>query len=236
NQRTGGAYIREAQRLGLTDLEDPTNTGFIPGYDQQIPGLHPKKKHFHGVRAARWALNQVYGMRVGWETAELVSAERNGEQMVLTFDKPVAPDDKGPIEGFAIAGEDRIFYKAYAESLVTKDQGIWGNKYDRTKLFVWSLLVKQPVAVRYAWATSPMGNLKVNGLPWQPLHSFRTDTWDLPEPDDPSQPGVSRAQSRQLEQDSIKYCEHRRMEEAKRAVEILRQLEMLGKKDPGTGQ
>ncbi|MEA3368064.1 MAG: sialate O-acetylesterase, partial [Planctomycetota bacterium] len=57
NHRTKGSFIRESQRLGLTDLEDPTNTGFIPGYDQQIPGLHPKKKHFHGVRAARWALN-----------------------------------------------------------------------------------------------------------------------------------------------------------------------------------
>ncbi len=234
NHRTGGAFIREAQRLGLADLEDPEHTGFIPGYDQQVPGLHPKKKHFHGVRAARWALSEVYGMRIEWETAVLVSAERDSDQMVLTFDRPVAPDDQGPIEGFAIAGEDGIFYRAYAESLVTKDQGIWGNKYDRTRLFVWSPMVEEPVAVRYAWATSPMGNLKVGGKPWQPLHSFRTDTWDLPEPDDPSQPGMSRQQSRQMEQDSIKDCEHRRMEEAKRAVEILARLKTLGREPPRT--
>ncbi len=231
NHRTGGAFIREAQRLGLTDLNDPTNTGFIPGYDQQIPGLHPKKKHFHGVRAARWALKEIYGLRVIRETAELVSCERNGEQMVLTFDKPVAPDDAGPIEGFAVAGEDGIFYKAYAESLITKDQGIWGNKYDRKKVFVWSPMVEQPAAVRYAWAISPMGNLKVNGLPWQPLHSFRTDEWDWPEHDDPSQSAVSRAEGRKMEQDSIQYCEDRRMEEARRKVEILKELETLGKND-----
>jgi hypothetical protein len=24
-----------------------------------------------------------------------------------------------------------------------------------------------------------MGNLKVEGKPWQPLHSFRTDQWDF---------------------------------------------------------
>ena len=88
-------------------------------------------------------------------------------------------------------------------------------------------MVHEPVAVRYAWATSPMGNLKVNGLPWQPLHSFRTDTWDWPEPDDPSEPAVSGQEGRRMEQDSIKYCEYRRMEEAKQALEILQQLEML---------
>jgi len=223
------AFIRESQRLGLADLEDPEHTGFIPAYDQRLPGLHTKKKHFLATRAARWALKQVYGMRVDWETAELVSAERDGEQMVLTFDRPVAPDDDGPIEGFAIAGTDGKYYKAYAESLVTKDQGIWGNKYNRKKLFVWSPLVKEPVAVRYAWARSPMGNLKVNGKPWQPLHSFRTDAWGWPENGDPAESAVDRSRSRAMAQEAAERCEFRRMEEARRAVEILKQREMLGK-------
>jgi len=240
NHRTGGAFIREAQRLGLADVKDPTNTGFIPGYDQQIPGLHPKKKHFHGVRAARWALKNVYGMRVGWDTAELLSAKREGDRMVLTFDKPVMPDDMSTTpEGFSIADESGTFYMAHAAYPLKKDAGIWNvaNKnFNATKIVVWSPLVKEPVALRYAWATSPMGNLKVNGLPWQPLHSFRTDTWDLPETDDPSQPAMDRGQSRQMELDSITYCEHRKIEEAKRAVEILERLNALGKKDPGTGQ
>jgi len=52
----------------------------------------------------------------------------------------------------------------------------------RPPLYVWSPLVKEPVAVRYAWARSPMGNLKINGKPWQPVPSFRTDSWDWPEP------------------------------------------------------
>jgi sialate O-acetylesterase len=40
-------------------------------------------------------------------------------------------------------------------------------------------LVQSPVSVRYAWARAPMGNLKVDGIPWQPLHSFRTDAIDF---------------------------------------------------------
>jgi len=229
------AYIRESQRLGLADLKDPEHTGFIPAYDQRLPGLHTKKKHFLATRAARWALKEVYGMRVDWETAGLVSAEREGDQMVLTFDRPVAPDDNGPVEGFAIAGEDGKYYKAYAESLVTRDQGIWGNKYDRKILFVWSPLVKEPVAVRYAWARSPMGNLKVGGKPWQPLHSFRTDRWDWPETEDPSEDALSRSQLKKMAQEAAERREYRRREEARRAVEILERLDLLGKRAPGTG-
>ncbi|KPK50307.1 MAG: hypothetical protein AMK72_02490 [Planctomycetes bacterium SM23_25] len=238
NHRTGGAFIREAQRLGLADLKDPTNTGFIPAYDQQIPGLHPKKKHFHGVRAARWALKNVYGMRVGWDTAELLSAKRDEDRMVLTFDKPVMPDDMSMVpKGFGIADKSGRFYRAHAAYALKRDVGIWNTTKvcDTKTIYLWSPLVKEPVAVRYAWATSPMGNLKVNGQPWQPLHSFRTDTWDLPEPDDPSQPAMSREQGRQMERDSIKYCEQRRMEEAKRAVEILERLKTLGKEKPKDG-
>lgn len=233
--KSTAAFIRESQRLGLADLKDPEHTGFIPAYDQRLPGLHTKKKHFLATRAARWALNEVYKMRVEWSEAELVSAERDGDKMVLTFDRPVAPDDNGPIEGFAIAGEDAKYYKAYAESLVTKDQGIWGNKYDRKKLFVWSPLVKEPVGVRYAWARSPMGNLKVNGKPWQPVHSFRTDPWDWPETEDPAENALGdRAKHREMAKEAAERCQYRRTEEAKRAVEILERLKTPGRSKPKT--
>ena len=227
------AYIREAQRLGLADAGDSGNTSFLPAYDQKIPGLHPKKKVAHGERAARWALNRIYKMKVDWDSAMLVSAERDGAQMVLTFDKDVEPDDRGPVEGFAIAGEDGKFYKAYADSLITKDQGVWGNQYDRKKLFVWSPLVKEPVAVRYAWARSPMGNLKINGMPWQPLHSFRTDAWDFPEIDNPEEAALDRGKWKEMGKEAEARCEYRKTEEAKMAVEILKRLEVLGKEDPG---
>ena len=233
---SGGAYIREAQRLGLADLKDPANTAFLPAYDIQIPGLHPFKKRAHGVRAARWALSRIYGMKIDWDTASLVSAERDGDCMVLTFDKGVMPDDMSTVlEGFSIADKSGKFYMAHATYPLKKDDGIWNtaNKsYDNTKIYVWSPLVKEPAAVRYGWATSPMGNLKVNGKEWLPLQSFRTDEWDWPESEDPAETLVDRAKSRAMQQDAAERLEYRKTEEARQAVEILKRLETLGKKEP----
>ena len=232
---SGGAFIREAQRLGLSDLEDPANTAFLPAYDIQIPGLHPAKKWAHGVRAARWALGRIYEMKIDWDSASLVSAERNGDCMVLTFDKKVMPDDMSTIpEGFSIADESGKFYMAHAAYPLKKDVGIWNvaNKnFDATQIIVWSPLVKEPLAVRYAWATSPMGNLKVNGKPWLPLHSLRTDDRDWPENEDPAESLVDRTKSRAMNTGAVERCEYRRMEEARRAVEIFERLKKLGNQD-----
>ncbi len=232
---SGGAFIREAQRLGLSDVEDPTHTAFLPAYDVQIPGLHPAKKSAHGVRAARWALSRIYEMKIDWDSASLVSAERKGDCMVLTFDKKVMPDDMSTIpRGFSIADESGKFYMAHAAYPLKNDVGIWNvaNKnFDATQIVVFSPLVKEPTAVRYAWATSPMGNLKVNGKPWTPLQSFRTDKWDWPESDDPSVSLVDRTMSREMNTNAAERCEYRRMEEARRAVELLDRLKTLGKKE-----
>ena len=231
---SSGAYIREAQRLGLDDVKDPDHTAFLPAYDVRIPGLHPAKKVEHGVRAARWALNRVYGMKIEWECASLLSVQRDGDCMVLTFDKKVMPDDMSTVlEGFSIADKSRKFYMAHAALLQTKDAGLWNtaNKnYDATKVVVWSPLVAEPAAVRYAWSASPMGNLKVNGKPWLPLHSFRTDDWDWPESEDPAETLVDRAKERAVQQEAAERLEHRKNEEARQAVEILQRLGTLGRK------
>ena len=170
------AYIREAQRLGLADVNDPEHTAFIPAYDQKIPQLHTKKKKELGLRTAMWALKTVYGNdEIVWETAELLSAEVDGDKILLTFDKVVRPDDFGSeIEGFSIADQSGVFYMADAVAVPVQDKA-----QQNKQILVSSPLVKEPVAVRYAWARSPMGNLKVNGMPWQPLHSFRTDDIDF---------------------------------------------------------
>ncbi len=151
---------------------------------------------------------------------------------MLTFDKDVLPDNMSMvIKGFSIAGEDKKFYKAYARQPLKKDVGIWNtaNKScDNKKVIVWSPLVEKPVAVRYAWARSPMGNLKVAGKPWLPVPSFRTDEWDWPESDDPSENAVNRAWVRKKRDEAAERCKHRKMEEAKRAVKIREKLEALG--------
>jgi sialate O-acetylesterase len=169
------SYIRESQRLGLADVQDPEHTGYIPSDDQRIPQLHPQKKKELGLRTARWALKTVYGMNIGWDTANLVSAEPEGQTMVLTFDRDVFPDDKSAvIEGFSIADRSGTYFMASGALRPTKDKSLANRQ-----IIVSSPLVTEPVSVRYAWARGPMGNLKVDGKPWQPLHSFRTDTIDF---------------------------------------------------------
>ncbi len=217
-----GPFIREAQRLGLADVGDPENTAFIPAYDVQVPGLHPHKKREHGLRAARWALKSIYDMKMFWETASLVSAKPRGDEMILTFDKRVTPDDKNSIlRGFSVAGADGKYYMAHARHQAE------GSYWKRTKIIhVWCPLVKKPVAVRYGWATSPMGNLKVNGHPDCPFPSFRTDAWDLPVTE--GFEGKAVPNYRKLRTEAAERCEHRRTEVAKRAVEILQRVRTLG--------
>ena len=227
----GGPFIRESQRLGLADVGDQKNTAFIPAYDVQIPGLHPHKKREHGLRTARWALSKIYeikGMR--WQTAKLISAEAQGDQMILTFDQKVMPDDRNSIpRGFSIAGEDGKFYMAHARYRPKKDQRNWSDSghYTATIIHVWSPLVKKPVAVRYGWATSPMGNLKVNGHPDCPFPSFRTDDWNLPVGDDFASKAIP--DYKKLKAEAAERLEYRRTEEAKCGEEILERVKTLGK-------
>lgn len=224
-QAPGPAFIREAQRLGVEDLKNPLINGYIPAYDVQVPGLHPEKKVEHGHRAARWALNKFYDKKAQWEEAKLVSMEIEGDEMILTFDRRVHPDDQSPIiEGFALAGEDGKYYKAYARHSNV------GDFWTRTKIIhVWSPLVPKPVHVHYAWGHSPMGNLKVNGHQEMPLPEFRTDSWDLPESEDLTDKGLTREFSTQWNDDGKARLEYRRTEEAKRALEIIERVKTLGK-------
>jgi sialate O-acetylesterase len=224
-QSMGPSFIREAQRLGVADLNDPANTVYIPAYDVQVKGLHPAKKREHGLRAARWALGMIYGVKgIRWDEAKLLSVATQGDVMVLTFDKPVHPDDSASIlEGFSLAGEDGGFFLAHARHV----SGGQDPARART-IHVWSPLVKNPVALRYAWGHSPMGNLKVHGHPDMPLAEFRTDHWDLPESEDLLVESITREFAREWEADGKARLATRRAEEAARFAEIAGRLEALG--------
>ena len=86
--------------------------------------------------------------------------------MVLTFDYVCGGlRAKGDgLKGFAIAGDDRVF--VWAEAKIEGDTVV-----------VSSPEVAQPAAIRYSWASNPIGNLRGGcGLPASP---FRTDDWPL---------------------------------------------------------
>ena len=59
-----------------------------------------------------------------------------------------------------------------------------------------------------------MGNLKVEGKPWQPLQNFRTDTWDFHAEVAHSDPDGQKKNSEAIKQmrDQAKACLARRLE------------------------
>ena len=230
NSNEGGPWIREAQRLGVADVDDPEHTAFLPAYDVKVPGLHPSKKREHGWRGARWALAEIYdnkGVNWGGLVSKLLSAEPQGDKMVLKFDKRVKPDDQNSIlEGFSIAGEDGEFYMAHARQAAF--EGNYWTNGDK-EIHVWSPLVEKPLVVRYAWANSPMGNLKYDGNQDMPFPSFRTDDWDLPINPEFGGRALNRTQEKERGEDAKSRLEYRRMGEAKGAVQIMERLKTLGK-------
>ena len=71
--------------------------------------------------------------------------------------------DNAAVQGFAIAGEDRKWH--WAEAKIVKPNQVEVSSKD----------VKEPVAVRYAWADNPVCNLYSTSL--LPVTPFRTDDW-----------------------------------------------------------
>ncbi|MEM7312525.1 MAG: hypothetical protein AAF497_05175 [Planctomycetota bacterium] len=216
-------FIREAQAKAWQEME---NVGFAPAYDQQVPWYHPHKKFELGERIARWALFTQYGFKnLGWQPAVCTGSEVDEDHIVLSFDRNIRAHDGRPFEGFAIAGEDRHFYPATAEFVVTGKDDRGRDQLDESKLRVSSPLVTRPVAVRYAWARNPLGNA-VNSRHHErtiPVVSFRTDDWDWPESpfkaeDDETQ-NKHRRQVNQLRDSAREWMTSRRIEEAREVLE-----------------
>lgn len=132
--------------------------------------IHPSRKSEVGQRLAALALAQTYGMG-GFEAKapRLISFRVDDGKIILKMDnagKGLGPWSHGPMTGFEIAGEDKVFHPARAH---TSDN-------PRDEIRVWSEEVKNPVAVRYAFRNFPKGNLQNTfGIPAAP---FRTDNWN----------------------------------------------------------
>ena len=158
------AELREAQSLTLS----LPNTGIATIIDIGEAGdIHPKNKHDVGKRLALNAFHVAYGDKnVVYSGPVYQSMKVENDRIRLTFSNTgkglVAKG--GSLKYFAIAGADKKF--------VWADAKIEGNA-----VVVWSEKVKNPVAVRYAWADNPEGcNLyNAENLPASP---FRTDDWD----------------------------------------------------------
>ena len=118
-----------------------------------------------GYRLANWALAETYHHQVASYKSPLYKS------MVVVKGKAIIDFDNAPMGLYAkdkkivqlyIAGENKIFYPAE-------------GKIEKGNLVVWSKQVKTPVAIRYAFGNTAIGNLfGTEGLPVTP---FRTDSW-----------------------------------------------------------
>jgi sialate O-acetylesterase len=125
--------------------------------------IHPKNKQAVGHRLAQWALAKTYGKPIVPGGPLYKGMSKEGRSIVIRFDdvgSGLAAAGGEPLKGFAIAGEDKAF--VWAEAKIVGETVV-----------VSSPEVKDPVAVRYAWANNPACNLvNKDGFPASP---FRTD-------------------------------------------------------------
>lgn len=156
------AELREAQLLTLSH----PNTGMAVTIDlDETDNLHPTNKKEVGDRLALAARKIAYNEDVVYSGPIYESMQIEGRAIRISFTNTgsgLVSKNNQPLQGFEITGEDMKFYKANASIA-------------ENEVVVLSAEVSSPVAVRYAWANSPLANLKNReGLPASP---FRTDNW-----------------------------------------------------------
>ena len=167
------AELREAQTMALA----LPNTGQASAIDIGDPkDIHPKNKQEVGRRLALIALATTYGKGGVYSGPTYESKAVDNDKVRIKFSnvgggligapspsaKASGDGREAPLRGFAVAGEDRKF--VWADAAIAGDAVV-----------VSSPKVPKPVAVRYAWADYPEGNLtNKEGLPANP---FRTDDW-----------------------------------------------------------
>lgn len=163
----GCALLREAQFKAQALIP---NSGMISTNDlvepYEIKNVHPKNKTDVGKRLAYMALSRTYQVP-GIEACGPVykSMEVKDSTVILSFDHASEGFNRlAGMEGFEVAGSDRVFYPAEAEV------------YNNTQIKVSCDKVKRPVAVRYGFRDFQPGN--VANLRELPMYPFRTDNWE----------------------------------------------------------
>jgi sialate O-acetylesterase len=190
NQPAGGdgwSILREAQRQSLAAIP---NTGMAVTLDiGETQDPHPKNKRDVGLRLARWALARDYGKSIVYSGPLYKSFKVEGNKIRLFFDsvgsglmvgrktgrEPAVEVNDGKLTWFAMADEVTVPPEGAGAAAGRKRVWHWAEAVIEGDTVVVSCdQVKQPVAVRYAYAMNPEGANLYNkdGLPASP---FRTD-------------------------------------------------------------
>ena len=168
-----GARLREQQYKAAQIIP---NSGLVCTNDLVYPyepaQIHPAQKKPVGQRLAYLALNKTYGLTaVGCMSPSFKDMRVTGDIVDIHLANDLGAISRfEDIQGFELAGEDRVFHPAKAEHFWQPGGGYW----DET-IRLSSPEVKKPVAIRYCFKNFQIGNLKnAAGLP---LFPFRTDNW-----------------------------------------------------------
>jgi sialate O-acetylesterase len=162
-----GARLREDQWKASKVIRDCglvcTDDCVYPYESQQI---HPCQKKPVGERLALQALNKTYGIKALWcESPEFKDLKISHDTCYIHLQNDYGAISRyEDLEGFEIAGADKIFHQAHASYYWTKG------------IILTCPEVKNPVAVRYAFRNWGYGNVKNRAL--LPLFPFRTDNWE----------------------------------------------------------
>lgn len=179
-----GQFIRDVQYKTYLDYRSAgdNQVGFVSSYDMRRDWYHPQLKRPVGERIARWALATQYGKSIPWQPPMITEMRVLEDKLELSFNAPVDAGRGKPIEGFAIAGEDRMFQPATAENLELRKDKNNRPVYDYNKVILSSPHVAKPIHYRYAWGRNPMGNLKFRyKFDSSILPTQRSDDWRIHE-------------------------------------------------------
>ncbi|MNJ93092.1 Glycosyl hydrolases family 2, sugar binding domain [compost metagenome] len=129
--------------------------------------IHPTNKFPVGERVAAKVQQLVYGQKVVADGPIFKAMKIQGGKAIISFDHAdgLVANKNAQHSNFIIAGKDKKFVWAQAK--------IVGNTVE-----VWSDEVKEPVAVRYAWADNPGDNYFSNAV-GLPMRAFRSDVWKV---------------------------------------------------------
>lgn len=162
-------YFCEAQHKSLAQIP---GSGIAATVDcGEFGTIHPCRKDLVGQRLAAQALVKTYGFKgIDADAPSFKSWEIKDGEIIVTMNVGklgLAPMGRD-LEGFEVAGEDRVFHKATAQR---GKKGTGSNQ-----LVVKCDEVAQPVAIRYCFRNWCQGTVFNNfGIPAEP---FRTDNWD----------------------------------------------------------
>ena len=168
-----GALLREQQYRASQIIP---NSSLVCTNDLVYPyewtQIHPTQKRQVGERLAYTALSRDYGFEgLLYKSSSYKDMQVKGDAVYIHLQDNYHTDAPfEQIEGFELAGEDRVFHPATAQHFWQPGGGYWDEAIRLT-----CPEVQHPVAVRYCFRNFQLGNVKNGGN--LPLFPFRTDNW-----------------------------------------------------------